>query len=186
MAESGDDGTIARHCQTKPECRIGLFVASLPPLPSAPKTPLNIHNIVTCLDPRCVPENFFHVGSDLGLGAIRNAGGRATADAIRSIVALRTLADIRAVFVVHHTDCGMTHMTNAQIIEDVKKRTPGAANAVNALVGVTGGFGCFTEVEFEETIKEDVRILRGEKMLEGVEIRGLAFDIQDGVVRVVE
>ena len=55
---------------------------------------------MTCLDPRCVPEQFF--GPDLGAGVIRNAGGRATKDAIKSITVLRSLANAASVFVVHH------------------------------------------------------------------------------------
>lgn len=56
---------------------------------------------VTCLDPRCVPEQFF--GPDLGFAVIRNAGGRATKDAINSITILRSLGNAASVFVIHHT-----------------------------------------------------------------------------------
>lgn len=56
---------------------------------------------VTCLDPRCVPEQFF--GPEFGHAVIRNAGGRATKDAITSITLLRSLANAAAVFVIHHT-----------------------------------------------------------------------------------
>lgn len=56
---------------------------------------------VTCLDPRCVPETFFGPGFDGGV--IRNAGGRATDDAIRSLTLLRGLAGLRNVVVIHHT-----------------------------------------------------------------------------------
>lgn len=56
---------------------------------------------MTCLDPRCVPENFF--GPDFQGGTMRNAGGRTTADAIRSFTLLRGLADVQTLVVVHHT-----------------------------------------------------------------------------------
>lgn len=56
---------------------------------------------MTCLDPRCVPETFF--GPNFGGPVFRNAGGRATDDAIRSFAVLRGLADFKAVAVVHHT-----------------------------------------------------------------------------------
>lgn len=57
--------------------------------------------VLTCLDPRTVPEQFF--GPDLRAGVIRNAGGRAGGDAISSIVLLRSLMDVKTVAVVHHT-----------------------------------------------------------------------------------
>lgn len=56
---------------------------------------------VTCLDPRCVPENFF--GPNFRGPVFRNAGGRATDDAIRSFAVLRGLADMKSVVVIHHT-----------------------------------------------------------------------------------
>lgn len=70
-------------------------------LPCEPCTDSPIPFLVTCLDPRCVPEDFF--GPNLAGGVFRNAGGRATDDAIRSITLLRGLADLRTVVVVHHT-----------------------------------------------------------------------------------
>lgn len=56
---------------------------------------------MTCLDPRCVPETFFGPGFD---GPVfRNAGGRATDDAIRSFTLLRGLIGLKNVAVIHHT-----------------------------------------------------------------------------------
>ena len=59
---------------------------------------------VTCLDPRCVPEQFFPDG---GFAAVRNAGGRATKDAINSITVLSVLAGVGLILVVHHTGNSM-------------------------------------------------------------------------------
>ena len=43
---------------------------------------------------------------------IRNAGGRASDDAIRSLVISYKLLGTAEWFVVHHTDCGMEFFTN--------------------------------------------------------------------------
>ncbi|KAL9611580.1 MAG: hypothetical protein Q9167_003769 [Letrouitia subvulpina] len=123
-----------------------------------------------------------YFGPELNSGVIRNAGGRATPDAVKSIVALRSLVDAKGVFVVHHTDCGLTYLTDAGIREEAKARTPAAAAEVDALPE----FGCFTKEEFEDAIREDVRKLRDQKVLEGMEIKGMAFDLEDGIVRVVD
>lgn len=53
------------------------------------------------MDPRCVPEQYF--GPSYAGPSIRNAGGRATEDAIRSVTCLRTIAGLTTVVVVHHT-----------------------------------------------------------------------------------
>ena len=58
-------------------------------------------SIVTCLDPRCVPEQYF--GPDVRAAVIRNAGGRASEDVVRSVTVLRSLADAKVLMVVHHT-----------------------------------------------------------------------------------
>ena len=67
--------------------------------------------ILTCMDARLDPAK------DAGLAegdahVIRNAGGRATDDAIRSLVISHKLLGTREWFVVHHTDCGMETFTD--------------------------------------------------------------------------
>ena len=43
---------------------------------------------------------------------IRNAGGRASDDAIRSLVISYKLLGTKEFFVIHHTECGMLYLTN--------------------------------------------------------------------------
>ncbi|CZT25410.1 uncharacterized protein RCC_11141 [Ramularia collo-cygni] len=135
--------------------------------------------ILTCLDPRCVPEQYF--GPNIGAAVIRNAGGRANDDVVKSVLLLRSLADADVLLVVHHTDCGVMHLTQRQIVEEAKKRTPQAADRIVSL----GDYGCFTEKELEQSIKEDVLKLRAEKALEGVQVIGFTMDLNDGIVRQV-
>jgi carbonic anhydrase len=49
---------------------------------------------------------------------IRNAGGRASDDAIRSLVISSKLLGTREWFVIHHTDCGMLAFTN-EVMRDL-------------------------------------------------------------------
>src|SRR5262249_49100085 len=49
---------------------------------------------------------------------IRNAGGRATDDAIRSLVISTKLLGTREWFVIHHTNCGMETFTD-QVMGDL-------------------------------------------------------------------
>jgi hypothetical protein len=63
--------------------------------------PLTDCTPVTCLDPRSNPEKV--LGPHFLSPIFRNAGGRATEDAIRSINTLRYLIDITHVLVIHHT-----------------------------------------------------------------------------------
>jgi len=67
--------------------------------------------ILTCMDARLDPAKFagFAEGD---AHVIRNAGGRASDDAIRSLVISHKLLGTNEWFVVHHTGCGMETFTN--------------------------------------------------------------------------
>ena len=51
--------------------------------------------------------------------------------------------------------------------------------------GPKAEFGSIAAADFEETIREDVRILKEQQVLQRSEIRGLALDLEDDTVRVV-
>jgi carbonic anhydrase len=62
--------------------------------------------ILTCMDARLDPAKYAGLAEG-DAHVIRNAGGRASDDAIRSLVISYKLLGTREWFVVHHTDCGM-------------------------------------------------------------------------------
>ena len=93
---------------------------------------------------------------------ILNAAGRASKDVITRIIALRSLVDIKGVFVIDHTgqpikysqpairslllkggrnmarmedckDCGTTHLTDDQIRKEEKERTPDAVDEIDSI-----------------------------------------------------
>lgn len=76
----------------------------------------------------------------------------------------------------------MTYLTEDGIRQDAKARTPDAADEIDT----TESYGCFTEADFEKTIKMDVETLRNSKVLAGMDIRGLALDTETGLVRDLE
>ena len=67
--------------------------------------------ILTCMDARLDPARFAGL-SEGDAHVIRNAGGRASDDAIRSLVISYKLLGTREWFVIHHTNCGMLFFTN--------------------------------------------------------------------------
>src|ERR1700741_4426163 len=70
--------------------------------------------ILTCMDARLDPAKYAGL-SEGDAHVIRNAGGRASDDAIRSLVISYKLLGTREWFVIHHTDCGMLLFTNDDI-----------------------------------------------------------------------
>lgn len=67
--------------------------------------------ILTCMDARLDPAKYAGLAEG-DAHVIRNAGGRASEDAIRSFVISHKLLGTREWFVIHHTDCGMETFTN--------------------------------------------------------------------------
>src|SRR6202008_3606046 len=67
--------------------------------------------ILTCMDARLDPAAYAGL-KEGDAHVIRNAGGRASDDAIRSLVISYKLLGTREWFVIHHTDCGMMLFTD--------------------------------------------------------------------------
>ena len=79
-----------------------------------PGVPAKRIAILTCMDGRLDPARYAGL-SDGDAHIIRNAGGRASDDAIRSLVISYKLLGTREWFVIHHTECGMSLFTNSVI-----------------------------------------------------------------------
>lgn len=73
--------------------------------------------ILTCMDARIDPAQLGGLREG-DAHVIRNAGGRASDDAIRSLVISYKLLGTREWFVIHHTNCGMELFTD-EIIRDL-------------------------------------------------------------------
>src|ERR1700730_16380607 len=79
-----------------------------------PMPPARHVAVLTCMDARIDPARL--LGLEEGdAHVIRNAGGRASEDAIRSLIISYKLLGTREFLVIHHTDCGMLTFTNDQL-----------------------------------------------------------------------
>ena len=67
--------------------------------------------ILTCMDARLDPARYAGL-SEGDAHVVRNAGGRASDDAIRSLVISYKLLGTREWFVIHHSNCGMELFTD--------------------------------------------------------------------------
>src|SRR5437660_10250273 len=85
-----------------------------------PLPPSRHFAILTCMDARLDPAKYAGLAEG-DAHVIRNAGGRATDDAIRSLVISHKLLGTLEWFVVHHTNCGMELFSDgvmADLLED--------------------------------------------------------------------
>jgi carbonic anhydrase len=73
--------------------------------------PARFFAILTCMDARLDPAKYAGLAEG-DAHVLRNAGGRASDDAMRSLVISYKLLGAREFFVIHHTDCGMEFFSN--------------------------------------------------------------------------
>ncbi|MGH8549170.1 MAG: beta-class carbonic anhydrase [Methylococcales bacterium] len=93
------------------------YVANFGDKGKLPLPPGRHFAILTCMDARLDPAKYAGLAEG-DAHVIRNAGGRASADAIRSLVISYKLLGTREWFVIHHTNCGM-ELFSDEIMRDL-------------------------------------------------------------------
>jgi carbonic anhydrase len=144
--------------------------------------------ILTCMDARLLPEKFAGlVEGDAHV--IRNAGGRASDDAIRSLVISYKLLGTQEWFVIHHTDCGMLTFTN-DIMRDLLSKSLETAGIENGAWKDSGrGTGSeagqyvewLTIQDLAKSVVDDVRRIRTHPLVPArIPIYGYIYDVLSG------
>jgi carbonic anhydrase len=148
--------------------------------------------ILTCMDARLDPAGYAGL-SEGDAHVIRNAGGRASDDAIRSLVISYKLLGTREWFVVHHTDCGMELFTDEVMRGLLASSLETAEIQDGAFVDVGEGPGS-TEARYVDwltisnnaaSVVEDVTRIRNHPLVPaGIPVYGYIYDVRTG--RLVE
>jgi carbonic anhydrase len=144
--------------------------------------------ILTCMDARLDPAKYAGL-SEGDAHVIRNAGGRASDDAIRSLVISYKLLGTAEWFVVHHTNCGMEFFTNEVIGGLLESSLETAALGENGFYDVGEGPGSpeghkvdwLTIADQEASVVEDVTKIRNSPLVPaGIPIYGYIYDVSSG------
>ena len=78
--------------------------------------------VLTCMDARLDPARL--LGLQPGdAHVLRNAGGRATAEALRALAISQAVLGTKEVMVVHHTDCAMRRFTESDLAQRIATAT---------------------------------------------------------------
>ena len=144
--------------------------------------------VLTCMDARLDPASF--AGLNEGdAHVIRNAGGRASDDAIRSLVISYKLLGTREWFVIHHTDCGMETFSS-EIMGELLSGSLNTANVdasgwhdSNTGGGTSDGkyINWLTISDNTKSVVEDVERIRGNSMVPAdIAIYGYIYDCKTG------
>lgn len=144
--------------------------------------------ILTCMDARLDPAKYAGL-CEGDAHVIRNAGGRASDDAIRSLVISHKLLGTREWFVIHHTDCGMETFTNDVmgdlLVESLETATIDSKGWRNVSSGKGSQEGRFinwlTIKDPHASVAEDVRRIRRHPLVpHHVPIYGFIYDVKSG------
>jgi len=132
--------------------------------------------VLTCMDARLHPETF--LGLDIGdAHVIRNAGGRASDDAIRSLIISSRLLGTNEYLVIHHTDCGMLTFSNKDLQQKLREETGTDASGIDFLP--------FSDLE--ESVRDDVRRIQENPFIpDGTSVRGFIYDVRTGRLQPVK
>jgi carbonic anhydrase len=144
--------------------------------------------ILTCMDARLDPARFAGLAEG-DAHVIRNAGGRASDDAIRSLVISYKLLGTREWFVIHHTGCGMALFTNEVISELLASSLETAVIDEAGWHDVGKGPGSpagrfvnwLTFKDTAEAVIDDVRRIREDPLVpKNIPIYGMVYDVKTG------
>lgn len=164
------------------------YVAQFGEKGKLPMPPGRRFAILTCMDARLDPAKYAGL-SEGDTHVIRNAGGRASDDAIRSLVISYKLLGTREWFVIHHTNCGMETFTDETmrglLAKSLKTATIDASGWHDTGQGPGSTEGTFidwlTVGDQAESVCADVRRIRTHPLVpRDIPIYGYIYDVKTG------
>ncbi|PKU26464.1 beta-class carbonic anhydrase [Telmatospirillum siberiense] len=157
---------------------------------SLPLPPGRHFAILTCMDARLDPAKYAGLAEG-DAHVIRNAGGRASDDAIRSLVISYKLLGTREWFVIHHSDCGMELFTNEVISDLLHSSLETATIDEHGWHDRGHGPGSdegkyinwLTIADQKNSVLEDVRRIRSHPLVpKTIPIYGYIYDVHSGAL----
>ncbi len=141
-----------------------------------PMPPARNVAVLTCMDARLHPERF--LGLEIGdAHVIRNAGGRASDDALRSLIISSRLLGTHEYLVIHHSDCGMLTFSNDDLRNNLAAETGADASDIDFLP--------FSDLE--TSVRDDVSRIRQNPFIPtDVSVTGYVYDVDTGGLTPVE
>jgi carbonic anhydrase len=149
--------------------------------------------ILTCMDARLDPAKYAGL-SEGDAHVIRNAGGRASDDAIRSLVISYKLLGTAEWLVIHHSDCGMEFFTNELMSDLLAQSLETATLGPNGFHDIGAGPGSpagrdidwLTIPNREQSVVDDVRRIRNHPLVPSrIPIYGYVYNVRTGALEEV-
>ena len=129
--------------------------------------------ILTCMDARLDPAKALGL-QEGDAHVIRNAGGVATDDALRSLVISQRLLGTEEVILVHHTDCGMETFSDDAVKDQILADT-----------GLRPSFALEAFPKAEDDVKQTAARIKASPFVPHKNIRGFVYEVETGRLREV-
>ncbi len=125
--------------------------------------------VLACMDARLVVSKI--LGLEEGdAHVIRNAGGVATEDAIRSLLISQRLLGTEEIILIHHTDCGMLTFRDDEVKRQIQEES-----------GVRPHFALEAFPNSAEDVRESINRLKASPFIpKKGNIRGFVYDVKTG------
>jgi carbonic anhydrase len=150
------------------EAYVAAFQKGSLPMPPATKVA-----VLACMDARLDPSKA--LGLEEGdAHVIRNAGGVASEDAIRSLVISQRLLGTEEVILIHHTDCGMETFSDDTVKSQIHDET-----------GLRPGFAFEAFAEAEDDVKQTAARIYANPFVPHKNVRGFLYEVETGKLREV-
>lgn len=141
---------------------------------SLPMPPAKQIAVVACMDAR------LETGGLLGLAegdahVIRNAGGVATDDVIRSLTISQRLLGTREIMLIHHTDCGMLTFKDDELKQQIMDDT-----------GIKPRFAMEAFSDLDADVRQSIARIKASPFIpHREEVRGFVYEVETGNLREV-
>jgi len=122
------------------------------------------------MDARLHPARFLGL-QEGDAHVIRNAGGRASEDALRSLIISEQLLGTTEIVVIHHTDCGMLTFSNEDLRTRLQREFTADASRIDFLP--------FSNLE--QSVRDDIATIKASPFIPGnITVSGFLYDVKSG------
>ena len=131
--------------------------------------------IVACMDARLNPYGILGL-QEGDAHIIRNAGGVATDDAIRSLAISQRLLGTEEIVLIHHTDCGMLTFSDDDFKRSIQDET-----------GIKPAWAAESFGDLDEDVRQSIARIKASPFIPRTDsVRGFVYDVHTGRLREVE
>jgi carbonic anhydrase len=147
---------------------VDTFDKGLLPMPPAARVA-----VLACMDARLDPAKALGL-SEGDAHVIRNAGGVASEDALRSLVISQRLLGTEEIILIHHTDCGMETFTDDAVKDQILADT-----------GLRPSFALEAFPKAEDDVRQTAARIKANPFVPHKNVRGFVYEVESGRLREV-